>query len=925
MKTQRYRNVRSIFLGVFGVMIVLVMLVTIGLMRGIPGSWLSFLQRFQDTSPPQPVSTPTVEPASIVGYIWHDICASGVEGESPLDEAPAGCVPTQTSAGYRANGVLEAGEPGIPGITVNLGIGPCPSVGLTSMISNKDGAYMFPNLAPSTYCVSIDPIVPQNASILQPGSWTYPVPTGGVSAVTITVGEGENKRDINFGWDFQFLPILPTPEPTTTPIPTPIPTGISCSDLAIFVQDVTIPDNTNIQPGKTFEKVWRLRNNGTCTWTTAYNLVFHSGHTMGGPASVSIPSDVAPGKTVDLKVNMVAPVTNGTYRGNWMLSNTTGALFGIGENGDKPFWVQIVVGPVGAGGPLNWRGEYFGNRTLTGIPDLVRYDSTIDFNWKNNSPASVLDADNFSVRWTTKAEFEAATYRFSVLVDDGARLYVDDRLVLDSWNEGTLREVTTEVALVKGSHTLRLEYFEHRNDARIRLTWEKVSSPSFPGWTAKYWNNRSLNGSPVLVRNDDDIDFNWRESSPAEGIPVDNFSARWTREVKFNAGIYHFLVRMDDGARLWIDGQLVVDEWKDGDNRVVELDLVMSQGKHDLKLEYYEHTGEARVRLRWTKIEEPIYSAWKGEYWFTHNLNSVWALVRNDQEINFNWGTKSPAIGIPSDGFSARWGRSVEFEPGEYLFYARSDDGIRVYLDGILIIDEWHLSGGTEIYTADKTLDGPHLLEVDYYEHTGRALIEFWWERIAPTPTSTSTPTSTPTATSTPTPTPISNPVPKVVYSFVDHICDASWEDNTGDLPCPYMGDDFRGSMLFWLNDPALEDGSRPSETVLVMRPEMVQHGWIKGSFPVFQVQEGDQFRATIGCLGEQSACDVDFKLSFRVDSDPVQHLGSWVERYDGNVGEIRLDLTPLAGKSVTFIFEAHGEIASSQNLAFWHRPSIWR
>ncbi|HEY46678.1 MAG: hypothetical protein AMJ88_11730 [Anaerolineae bacterium SM23_ 63] len=931
MKTQRFRIIIPIFvIGLLGVMLVLGMIAL--MMRGIPDGWLSFLQRSQDTSP-QPVSTPTVAPGSIVGYIWHDLCASWSEGESPLAEAAEGCVPANASTGYLANGVLEAGEPGISGITVNLGIGACPSVDLTSAISNMDGAYLFPNLEPGTYCVSIDPTASQN-SILQPGSWTYPVPMGGLSAVTVTIGEGEIRRDINFGWDFLYLPILPTPEPSPTPVPTPIPTGISCLNRATFVQDVTIPDNTNIQPGKAFEKVWRLRNNGTCTWTTAYNLVFHSGHSMGALASVPMPSEVAPGKTVDLKVNMVAPMTNGTYRSNWMLANPTGALFGIGENGDKFFWVQIVVGPQGAGGPLSWRGEYFDNRSLTGTPDLVRYDALIDFDWKSNSPASVLSADNFSIRWTTKAEFEAATYRFRVLMDDGARLYVDDKLVLDSWKDGAVREVAVEVAIAKGTHSLRLEYYEHTNDARIRLTWEKVSSPSFPEWTGAYWNNLSLSGNPVLVRNDEVIDFNWRNDSPAIGIPVDNFSIRWTRTVRFDAGIYHFRVRMDDGARLWIDDKLVVDEWKDGTNRVAELDLWMSEGKHDLRLEYYEHSGEARVSLRWTKLETATYSAWKGEYWFTPGLDSRWALVRDDQVINFNWGNKSPAVGIPSDGFSARWSRSVAFEPGTYRFFARADDGIRVYLDGNLLINEWHLSGGAEVYTTDVTLTGSHQLKVEYYEHTGRALVEFGWERIAATPTPTSTPTSTTTATSTPTPTqvatstptptPTSTPGAVVVYSFIDHICDADWEDNTGDLPCPSMGDDLRGT-IYILENPVLENGTRPNESVLAMRPEMVQPGWIKGFFPIFHVQEGDRFRATIGCLDEQSACDVDFDLNIRVDSGPVQSLGAWKESYDGKISEINIDLTPLAGKSVAFIFELHGEIASFQNLAFWLRPSIWR
>ncbi len=138
------------------------------------------------------------------------------------------------------------------------------------------------------------------------------------------------------------------------------------------------------------------------------------------------------------------------------------------------------------------------------------------------------------------------------------------------------------------------------------------------------------------------------------------------------------------------------------------------------------------------------------------------------------------------------------------------------------------------------------------------------------------------------------------------------------------MGDDLRGTM-YVLEAPILEDGSRPSESVLVMRPEMVQPGWIKGLFPDLHVQKGDQFRATTGCLDKQAACDVDIELHIRVGSGPVQPLGSWKESYDGQVSEISIDLTPLAGKSVTFIFEVHGEIASFQNLVFWMRPSIWR
>ena len=139
-------------------------------------------------------------------------------------------------------------------------------------------------------------------------------------------------------------PLAPTntPLPTSTPIPptaTPIP--IPC-DRAQFVSDVTIPDNTSIGAGTTFVKTWRLRNNGSCSWTSGYALVFYNGDAMSGPASAPITNGtIPPGSTIDISVSLVAPTTPGTYKGNWRLRNSGGAVFGIGNNADQSFWVQI--------------------------------------------------------------------------------------------------------------------------------------------------------------------------------------------------------------------------------------------------------------------------------------------------------------------------------------------------------------------------------------------------------------------------------------------------------------------------------------------------------------------------------------------------------------------------------------------------------
>jgi len=133
------------------------------------------------------------------------------------------------------------------------------------------------------------------------------------------------------------------PTPTSTPQVTPMP---NACDRAQFVADVTVPDGTSFAPGYTFNKTWRLRNIGTCTWTN-YSLYFESGEKMGGPDSALIPTTVAPGQTVDITVPLTSPTTAGTYRGNWKLKSNTGVPFGLGTAGTKAFWVEIKVSGTG--------------------------------------------------------------------------------------------------------------------------------------------------------------------------------------------------------------------------------------------------------------------------------------------------------------------------------------------------------------------------------------------------------------------------------------------------------------------------------------------------------------------------------------------------------------------------------------------------
>lgn len=138
-----------------------------------------------------------------------------------------------------------------------------------------------------------------------------------------------------------------SPSPTLTSTPTATGTAAtpvtliitpasSCNGMA-FVSDVTVPDNTNMNPGQKFTKTWKVRNNGSCAWDVGYQLRFVGGEAMGGSA-FKLEKSVSPGTETELSVSLTAPNTAGTYRGNWRMSTAAGAYFG------DEIYVLIVVG-----------------------------------------------------------------------------------------------------------------------------------------------------------------------------------------------------------------------------------------------------------------------------------------------------------------------------------------------------------------------------------------------------------------------------------------------------------------------------------------------------------------------------------------------------------------------------------------------------
>ena len=245
------------------------------------------------------------------------------------------------------------------------------------------------------------------------------------------------------------------------------------------------------------------------------------------------------------------------------------------------------------------------------------------------------------------------------------------------------------------------------------------------GCSGEYYDNRDLQGEPVLVRNDSVIDFDWGDGSPAADVPADNFSVRWTTSRDLEAGTYRFAFSVDDGIRMWVDDNLLIDAWTDG-AKTVSADVNLTRGTHTAVVEYYEGTGSAHIVLETSYIDE--YPDWKAEYFANPDVSGAPEVVRNEVVIDHNWGSGSPAPGVPSDNYSVRWTTTSPVDAGEYIIRVDVEGGVRVWVDENLLIDDWQ-SAGLRTLTAETgpLTGGDHSARVEYFKATGNGAIRAGW------------------------------------------------------------------------------------------------------------------------------------------------------------------------------------------------------
>ena len=377
-----------------------------------------------------------------------------------------------------------------------------------------------------------------------------------------------------------------------------------------------------------------------------------------------------------------------------------------------------------------WLGEYFNNTDLSGQPAMRRPTRNVWFNWGSASPGRVIRRDNWSARFTRPVSVPAGDYQFRIRTDDGVRMWVDNTLVIDAWGVTSARE-SIGGAHLNGDHLLRVEYFERTGDALLKLSILRLpGSPVAPDWRAEFFNNEQLIGNPALVRNDRELSFDFGTISPAPGVTGDHFSARWTRTVNYAPGYYNVSALADDGVRVYAGARLLLDEWREGAPRTVSARVFLS-GETPLRVEYFDRTGGARIQVSVTPVGTaavatavPQYSDWRAEFFGNLNLGGPAVATRNDVAINFDWAQGAPDPRVPADNFSARWTRRQYFAAGVYRIDATFDDGMRMYIDNTMVLDEW-VDGAMRARGTSVSLPaGDHELRVEYYERAGGANIK---------------------------------------------------------------------------------------------------------------------------------------------------------------------------------------------------------
>jgi hypothetical protein len=357
---------------------------------------------------------------------------------------------------------------------------------------------------------------------------------------------------------------------------------------------------------------------------TVNNVVVIDNFTDHGVTeNVGTPIDLVAGQKYDIKMEYYQNTAGALARLSWQSDCQTREVIPTSQL----YYTAPVCGAPMVGTGTGLKGEYYDNLDLTNL--LATHPTEgVDFTWSDvTMPDPAVAPGTYSVRWTGQVQAKLSEpVTFYTTSDDGVRLFVDDVLVIDDWtNHGPTEDAGT-VALVAGqNYNLRLEFYNDAGGGQIKLSWGSGCVPrevipptqlfatytgvvclapsvgTGAGLKGEYFNTLDFMDLKV-TRAAEIVNFDFGGNAPDPTVGATNFSIRWTGQVQARySGPTTFRTVSDDGARLWLGGALVIDNWTvhpPTENTAV-VTLTVGQ-KYDVRLDYYQDMGGSQIRLLWS-------------------------------------------------------------------------------------------------------------------------------------------------------------------------------------------------------------------------------------------------------------------------------------------------------------------------------------
>jgi len=385
--------------------------------------------------------------------------------------------------------------------------------------------------------------------------------------------------------------------------------------------------------------------------------------------------------------------------------NSTARLKWSSPSTSKQIIPQARLTPPGGVAGTGLKGEYYSNQNLSGSPAFTRTDPTVNFDG-TDTPVFAVPTGLWSARWTGQVQAQySEQYTFCTESDDGARLWVNGNLAIDHWEP-------------QSDH-------EWCYNAPINLVTELQYGTSFLGplplpvtgdYTVIIDGDGATTGNTSFSLFEIPVDFLGTINIGGDPVTVNIGTPGQNAQLTFSgtAG-QHVTVHTSSGT---IGGNFVTFQ-----QTPTLLPLTAGQ-QYDIEMQYFEGGGNSYAKLRWSSpsTQKQIVpqsrltptggttgTGLQGEYYSNTNLSGPPTFTRTDPTISFDWGGYSPGSAMSGSNWSARWTGQVQAQYSEqYAFCSQTGDGVRLWVDGNLILDHWVAQSTEWCYNAPTTLGSSH-------------------------------------------------------------------------------------------------------------------------------------------------------------------------------------------------------------------------